>query len=120
MASGTRRLQVTIAAGTTNANILTGEALEFPGVASQVEIYGIVVAAGFGSLFCDVQFGTDLVAENVIIPSEGATAGVGPIVPDHLLVVDALAPSDRLIIRVRNADAVNDRAVTFLVRVQPV
>ena len=119
MAAGTRRITTDVAAGTTVENILQGMAIEFPGRLSQIEVYGAVIAAGAGSIIMDVQFGTDLVAEALVVPIEFA-AGEGPRVPDHLLVVDGCGPADRLIVRLRNTDAVNDRECYTLVRVQPV
>ena len=119
MASGTRRITTDVAAGTTEENILAGMALEFPGQMSQVEVYAAVIAAGAGDIIMDVQFGTDLVGEALVVPIEYA-AGEGPRVPDHLLLVDGCAGSDRIIIRLRNTDAVNDHEVYTLVRVQPV
>lgn len=119
MAAGARRLSVTLAAGATNENILAGTSIEFPGMAAQVEIFGTIAAAATTNVpLVDVQFGTDLVGESMEIPVEIAT-GEGPRVPDHLLVVDALAPSDRLIVRFRNVDTAAATG-TFLVRVQPV
>jgi len=119
MASGTRRIHTTLAAGAVNENILQGMSIEFPGRASQVESYSTMeLGASAEDIIMDVQFGTDLVAEALVVPVEIA-ANEGPRVPEHLLCVDALAPADRLIVRLRNTSA-GSLTVDTLIRVQPV
>ena len=118
MAAGTRRISTSLTAGQVNENVLAGTAIEFPGRASQVEIYATQAGGVSGDILMDVQFGTDLVAEAINVPIE-TLANQGPLIPDHLMVVDALAPSDRLIVRLRNTSA-GPLIATTLVRVQPV
>jgi len=118
MAAGTRRIQASLTAGSVNENVLSGTAIEFPGRASQVEIYATFPAGVAGDILMDVQFGTDLVGEAIVVPVE-TLANQGPLIPDHLILVDALAPADRLIVRLRNTSA-GTLVVTVLVRVQPV
>lgn len=118
MASGTRRIPTSVPATGLVENVLGGTSLQYPGVASKVEIAATCPAAAAGDITMDVLFGTDTVAEAVIVPIEDA-AGVGPRIPDNMLVVDALAPQDSLQIRLRNANAAA-QVVTTLVRVQPV
>lgn len=116
MASGSRRIYRSVAAGAVVENILVGTPLEYPGRRSRVDIFGTVVAQGAtgdeGTM--DVQFGTDSVAEGIVMPVE-AVAGQGPTIPENQLVSDGLASSDRLVIRLRNADV---GAIVFVVQIR--
>ena len=120
MAAGTRRIRTSFAAAGVVENLLQGTPLEYPGVASSIEIASAIEDAGaanIGDVTMDVLIGTDLVAEGIVVPVETVT-GAGPRIPDQLLVVDAAAPADHVQIRLRNATAgAND--VQTLVRIQP-
>jgi len=120
MASGVRRIHTPLAIAGVADNILQGTPLEYPGVKSKVEIYSTTDAQGAvgNEVTMDVQFGTEVVAENVVLPIETA-AGQGPLIPDHTIVVDALLPSDRLVVRIRNADAAAAHDIISVVRVMP-
>lgn len=118
MAAGVRRITVEVPITGVVENILQGSPLEYPGMASSIEIFSSVIAAGAGTVTMDVLIGTDLIAESVILPIEFA-AGEGPRVPDHQLVVDAVAPGDHVQIRMRNSGG-TARTCTTLVRIQPV
>jgi hypothetical protein len=118
MASGTRRLLAAPGAAGVIENVLAGTPLQYPGIASTVEIYGTVIAAGAGEVTMDVIFGTDTVAEGIILPIEIA-AGEGPRVPDHRLCIDACASADQVQIRLRNAGAAARNCILQVV-VQPV
>jgi hypothetical protein len=119
MASGTRRIRRSVAAGAVVENILLGTPLEYPGRRSRVDIFGTVVAQGTGGdeAQIDVQFGTDSVAESIVMPVE-AVAGQGPTIPENQLCSDGLAASDRLVIRLRNAHS-GALIFTIQVRVMP-
>lgn len=117
MASGTRRLNNSSAAAGVIENILAGSPLEYPGIASTVEIASAVIAAGAGNVTMDVIIGTDLVAEGIVIPVE-RTVGGGPVLPDNVMVIEAAAPADHVQIRLRFSAAVT--RVTTAVRIQPI
>jgi len=117
MAAGTRRITSVFAGAGVIENILAGSPLEYPGIASSVEVASAIVAAAAGTVTMDVLIGTDLVAEGITVPVEDA-AGQGPKLPDALLVVEAAGPADHVQIRLRASGAVTD--ITTLVRIQPV
>jgi hypothetical protein len=119
MASGTRRQVVTVPIAGVTENVLAGTPLQYPGVASAVEVYATCVAAAAGEITMDVIFGTDVVAEALAVPIE-TTAGHGVVIPDHKMCADACAASDQVQIRLRNAAAAATRDVTVVVVVQPV
>ena len=116
MASGTRRFVTTLAGAGVVENILQGTPLEYPGVASTVEIAAACLIADIDQVTIDVLVGTDLVAEGIVVPVNDVD-GVGPKIPDNLLVVEACGPADHLQVRVRMSAGAT---VYTLVRVQPV
>jgi hypothetical protein len=116
MAAGTRRITTTLAAAGVVENILAGSPLEYPGVASSVEVASACLQADIDQVTMDVLIGTDLVAEGIVVPIND-TDGVGPKLPDNLLVVEAAGPADHVQVRIRMSAA----ATTYtLVRIQPV
>lgn len=118
MASGTRRTLYEVPAAGVIENILAGTPLQYPGQPSSVEVYASCEVAGIGDVTMDVIFGTDTVAENVLLPGEPVVGG-GPVIPDQKMVADACASSDQVQIRLRNANvAIMD--ATVVVVVQPV
>jgi hypothetical protein len=119
MAAGTRRIETTFAAAGVVENILAGSPLEYPGVASSIEI---AATAGNGltpgDCTMDVIIGTDMVAEALVLGVE-AVAQAGPKLPDDLVLQDAVAPADHVQIRLRRT-AAGAATYTSLVRIQPV
>ncbi|GAJ18487.1 unnamed protein product, partial [marine sediment metagenome] len=84
MAAGTRRIVTTLGGAGVVENILAGSPLEYPGIASSIEIAGACLIADLGEVTMDVLIGTDLVAEGIVVPVNDVD-GVGPKVPDNLL-----------------------------------
>lgn len=119
MAAGTRRIRTVFAAAAVEENILAGSPLEYPGVASSLEI-AATAGTGLNPEDCtmDVIIGTDMVAEGVVLGVE-AVADAGPQLPENVVVQDAVAPGDHVQIRLRRTAAGAAEYVT-LVRIQPV
>lgn len=95
--------QVTILTATSNDNVWAGSAYEYmrgPGVVSAG------VTASLASAFLTIQSGPDVILEEspvVILPTP-----FFPIVPDHFWYNWGAAPGDRLLARVRNANAASN------------
>lgn len=92
--------QVTILTGTSNDNIWAGSAYEYmrgPGVVSAT------VVASLATSFLTIQSGPDVILEeSPTFVLAGANYGI---VPDHFFYNWGAAPGDRLLCRVRNANA---------------
>ena len=116
MAAGTRRFVTTLAAAGVVENLLQGTPLEYPGVASSVEVAAACLAADIDQVTIDVLIGTDLVAEGIVVPIND-TDGIGPKIPDNLLVVEAAGPADHVQVRVRMSAGAT---VYTMIRIQPV
>ena len=119
MAAGTRRIRTVFAAAGVTENVLAGSPLEYPGVASTIQ----VAAAGLTGqnpedATMDVLIGTDMVAEALIIPLEDI-ADTGPRLPENIMLEDVVAPGDHVQIRIR-CTAAGGGEYTTLVRIQPV
>lgn len=100
--------EVSVAANTTDENVLSGSAFEF------LRRNSIVSAGAVGSatgLFVTVQSGGDIVLEES--PADIKTSF--PSIPDEMFYNDVGAAGDRLVIRVRNSTA---GALTIRVLVQ--
>ncbi|GAJ02231.1 unnamed protein product, partial [marine sediment metagenome] len=65
MAAGTRRITTVLGAAGVVENILSGTPLEYPGVASSIEVASACLAADIDTVTMDVLIGTDLVAEGL-------------------------------------------------------
>jgi len=101
--------ELSIAANTTNANIIQGSAYEFsrgPGVMS----LGMTQSAT--GLVANIQAGNEIVAEAFNLP----IATRYPIIPDEMYFAASLSPGDRIVERVQNttAGALTVRAATQL------
>lgn len=101
--------EVTVAAGASNDNLLSGSAFEFLRSPSVVSV-GIVQSAAGG--FVGFTSGADLIAEEFSPP---VNASGWPVVPDEFYYSDFGAPGDRLVMRARNPSGGN---ITFRVIVQ--
>jgi len=103
--------EVSIAANSTNANIISGSAFEF---AKQRQMVSIGLAAAATGLQAFISSGSDLILEES--PPQILTRF--PIIPDEFYYNDVMEVMDRLVIRVRNttAGAIIMRAV---IQIQP-
>lgn len=75
------------------ANVLAGTDFEYPPGASTVTVAATVPTGDTVDL--NVNFGSRRVAENLRIAVERA-AGVGPEIPENLVVSDNVAPTERI------------------------
>jgi len=111
-----QRFSTTVAAGGVNVNIMTGSQFEFLGRPSRIQIYQISdPAVGIGE--STVFFGQEL--ELAASPTPVGVAGVGPAVPDDLILDDVGAPGDRLVIRVAETGGAAAAEVRTLVVITP-
>jgi len=97
----------TIAANTTNDNVLSGSAFEFArsrGILSEG-----VTAAATGT-FVQLQAGSDIIAEEFSPP----VLTRYPIIPDEMYFSDVVENGDRIIQRVRNSTGAGIVARTAL------
>lgn len=101
--------EVSIAANTTNPNIIQGSAYEFSRGAGVMSLGLSQSATG---CVANVQAGNEIVAEAFNIPILTRY----PIIPDEMYMAASLAPGDRIVERVQNttAGALTVRAVTQL------
>jgi hypothetical protein len=117
---------VTIATATVNPNLVAGSAFEFARVQS---VYSIGIFASLPSAFCTLQGGSDIIAEEFPVPISGlaannpsgaamTTTSQFPVIPDEMYFTDVLNPGDRLVIRVRNANAASN-VLAFVVQIAP-
>jgi len=115
-----------VAAGAVNPNVVAGSAFEFARVQS---VYSIGIFAGINGMFCTIQGGSDIIAEEFPIPVSGiaannpsgaamTTTSQFPVIPDSMFFHDVLNPGDRLVMRVRNPTA-GSGTVAFVVQIQP-
>lgn len=104
--------EVSVAAGATNDNLISGSAFEF---ARQDQVVSIGVAQSATGGFSTIQSGSDIVAEEFA----PAILTRYPIIPDEMYYNDVMAVGDRLVIRYRNptAGALTARVV---VQIQPI
>lgn len=88
--------ETSIAANATNENVLVGSAFEYartPSVAS------IAVVGAVTGLFATVQAGPTIVLEESPI----LVRVTMPVIPDDFYYTAALAPGDRIVVRLRNS-----------------
>lgn len=104
---------VSVTAGATNTNLMTGSKFEFLGRAAVVRVYGAAdIAAGGtqGVGEIDLTLGNVVVGEDLPLPI--AAAGQGPTRNEHLITRGIGAPGDRIQLRLREtggADTVTAR-----------
>ena len=115
----TIRRAITVPAGGVNDNALAGSPFEFVGQAAQVEIAAVRETAPAGVGTIEVTFGPQVQLEPGPLATEQA-AGLGPLLPDNILVSDIAAPGDRLRVGLRETGGAADMDVVLLVRVEPV
>jgi hypothetical protein len=99
-------VESSIAAGAVNNNLVSGSAYEF---ARSRQIVSLGVVQSATGMFCTIQSGADIVAEEFSLP----ILTTYPIIPDNMYFTDLMEQADRLVIRVRNptAGALTARAV---------
>lgn len=99
-------IETSIAAGAVNPNLVSGSAYEF---ARSRQIVSLGVAQSATGMFCTIQSGADIVAEEFSLP----ILTTYPIIPDNMYFTDVMEQGDRLVLRVRNptAGALTARAV---------
>lgn len=90
---------VSVAAGATNNNVLSGSAFEFIQEESVVEIGLLASATG---LLGEVSSGGDILLESGSAIDVVRIANQGPIYPDDFVLQDVALPMDRLRIAARN------------------
>lgn len=100
--------EVSLAAGATNSNVLSGSAFEF---ARQNSLVSAGITASATGTFVTFNSGADVVAEEF----PPAVKTTYPIIPDEMYYSDVAAAGDRLVISVRNPTA---GAITIRVVVQ--
>lgn len=93
---------VSIGAGQTNNNVLSGSAFEFIKQPSRVAIGLLASATG---LLASVSSGSDILLEDGSLVDVVRIANQGPIFPDDFILQDVALPMDRLKISVRNPTA---------------
>jgi hypothetical protein len=92
--------QLSLAAGASSNNLISGSAFEF---ARTQQLVSIGVAATLTGAFIGITVGADLVLEDTppaVITA--ATNGGYPIIPDEMYYNDVAQPGDRIVIRARN------------------
>lgn len=91
---------VTVAAGETVENLLSGSAFEF---LRRNAIVSMGVVCDTSGQFVTIQSGSDIVLEE----SECAVKATYPTIPDEMYYNDVGVTGDRLVIRLRNASGGN-------------
>lgn len=104
------QIQVTgsVAANSTNDNVLSGSQFEFLPMAAALE-FGLVGSAT--GLVVDVYSGSDMLCEGMAISTQNRF----PVYPDDYTLTDVAGPGERLKVRVRNTTA---GALTYFVGVR--
>lgn len=99
-------IEQSIAAGAVNNNLVSGSAFEF---ARQRQIVSLGIVQSATGMFCTIQAGADIIAEEFSIP----ILTTYPIIPDNMYFTDVMEVGDRLVVRVRNPSggALTARAV---------
>lgn len=90
--------EVTIAANSTNTNIVSGSAFEYSRGRSLLSLGATAAATG---IMVTIQSGADVILEE----SAAYIATQFPIVPDQMFYNDVMEPMDRLRIQMRNTTA---------------
>jgi len=104
--------ETTVAANSTNDNLVSGSAFEF---ARQRQIVSIGVNAAATGVLCNISSGSDVVAERFSVP----IATVYPIIPDNMYFTDVMETGDRLVITAQNTTGAGI-IVRTVVQVTPV
>lgn len=87
--------ETTVAANTTNSNIIAGSAFEY---SRGRQLLSLGVTAAATGTFCTIQSGADVILEE----SPTYIATQYPIVPDQMFYNDIMEMFDRLRVQIRN------------------
>lgn len=92
------RDSVVLVANATNPNVLNGSQIEINGTGRAQRVV-ISASSSVATTGLGVQFGSRSIAQsaNTLAPLETA-AGLGPVVPDDVLVDDIVLPNERILI----------------------
>lgn len=90
--------EITVAAGETVENALSGSAFEF---ARSNQLVAIGVTAAASGTFVTIQSGADIVLEE----SPAVVKTSFPVIPDEMYYNDVAVQGDRLVVRLRNPTA---------------
>jgi len=108
-----RRTDISIAANSTNPNVLQGLSVEYVRDDSTVTLAATGAVAG---LRATLRFSDEVVLDDANLPA----LATGPVLPDHILVGRAFAGrADRLLLSVTNTTA-GAIVLTYLIDVNPV
>jgi len=101
--------QVSVAANTTNENIISGSAFEF---ARGRGVLSIGIVAEATGVVANLQAGADIIAEAFTLP----VLATYPVVPDQMYFTDVVEQGDRIVERAQNTTgaAIIVRSVTQL------
>lgn len=88
-------VEIAVAAGAVNANLVAGSAFEFARTRQVVSMGWLQSATGG---FMTLQGGADIIAEEFSVP----IATRYPIIPDEMYFTDLMEQGDRLVARYRN------------------
>lgn len=88
-------VEESVAAGAVNNNIYSGSAFEF---SRGRNIVSIGIAQSATGMFCTLQAGADIIAEEFMLPILTRY----PLIPDEMYFTDVMENGDRLVGRVRN------------------
>jgi len=106
--------KVSVAAGATNANLVTGSAFEFARTRQIVSVGCLIDVTGGLLTF---QSGSEVILEES--PMQIDATGRYPIIPDEMYYTDAMEANDRLVLRARNT-AGGAVVFAFCVQISPV
>ena len=102
---------VSVAANTVNDNILSGSAFEFVRGRSVVQMG--ITAEDASDVFVTIQAGPNVIAEEF----NPVQATDYPNIPDGFYYAAGAIAGDRLVVRVRNADAANPETVRIVTQI---
>jgi len=89
------RVSTALGIGAVNANIMAGSPFEFPGL-NGVQIAMVTDDA---DILADISFGGRIVGQQIAVPVEPG-AGLGPNINEHMIIDEAIAPGERITIRI--------------------
>lgn len=114
----TMRFEDSLAAATTDNNILAGEKFEILPYNAVVTVYAVQDGADPGDLKLDFTLGNAIVIDSAAVPT--FTANLGPNRADHLLGSGIARAHDRIQVKLVNGDAANASAYRVLIDVMRV
>jgi hypothetical protein len=103
---------VTVAANSTNNNVVSGSAFEFARTRQLISVGFVAAAAG---VFAAISAGSDLITEEFELP----ILTTYPIIPDNMYFTDYMENGDRLVLRARNSTGAGI-IVRAMVQISPV